>query len=59
MAADLGSTTLPLAVDKLISEAIQRDGPGADNTTALVARLGDAEEAHPTEEVVCTVLDYR
>lgn len=59
MAADLESGALPVALDKLIAEAIQRDGPGADNTTALVARIGDGEEPHPTDEVVCKVLDYR
>jgi len=59
MAADLVSAPLPAALDKLIAEAIRRDGPIADNTTALVARIGDAEEAHTTGEVVCTVLEYR
>jgi len=43
----------------LIAEVIRRDGPIADNTTALVARIGDSEEAHTTGEVVCTVLEYR
>jgi len=60
MAAALDSgSPLPAALDKMISEAILRDGPGADNTTALAARIGDGEEDHATAEVVCTVLDYR
>ena len=59
MAKGLDSAPLPAAVDGLIAEAILRDGPGADNTTALVARLGDGEEDHPTDEVVCNVLEYR
>lgn len=59
MAADLAAAPLPVALDKLISEAIKRDGPGADNTTALAARIGDGEDTHVTEEVVCKVLDYR
>jgi len=59
MAAGLESANLPGAVDALITEAILRDGPSADNTTALVARIGDGEEAHSTQEAVCKVLDYR
>jgi serine/threonine protein phosphatase PrpC len=59
MAKGLESPALPAAVDALIAEAILRDGSTADNTTALVARLGDGEEQHSTDEAVCTVLDYR
>ncbi len=59
MASGLDSAVLPAAVDALIAEAILREGPAADNTTVLAARLGDGEEAHSTEEAVCTVLDYR
>ena len=59
MAAGLESRSLSSALDELIAEAIQRDGPGADNTTALAARIGDGEDDHATDEVVCKVLDYR
>jgi len=59
MGATLASAPLPAALDKVIADAIELDGPGADNTTGIVARIGDGEEAHETEEVVCTVLDYR
>lgn len=59
MAAELDSGPLTESLDKLIAEAIEREGPSADNTTALVARIGDGEEDHATPEVVCTVLEYR
>jgi len=59
MAAGLESGPLSAALEKLIAEAIERDGEGADNTTALGARIGAGEEDHSTEEVVCKVLDYR
>jgi serine/threonine protein phosphatase PrpC len=59
MAQELESGPLPSAVDKLIADAIQQDGPTADNTSALVARIGDSEEEHHADEAICKVLDYR
>jgi PPM family protein phosphatase len=59
MGKSLDSGPLPAALDKLIAEAIERDNPGADNTTAVAARIGDAEAAHPAEVAECVVLDYR
>lgn len=59
MAERLKASPLPEAVDELLAAAVEIDGPGADNTTALAARLGDGEEEHTTDEVVCTVLEYR
>jgi serine/threonine protein phosphatase PrpC len=55
----LTSIALPAALEKLLDEAIGRDGASADNTTGIVARIGNSEEAHPAEEAVCAVLDYR
>ncbi len=61
--AELGGTLTsgPLsgALEKLLDEAVKRDGPGADNTTGVVARIGDSEKTHSADEAVCMVLDYR
>lgn len=50
---------MPEALEKLMDEAIRRDGDGADNTTVVAARIGSQEEPHATAEAVCMVLDYR
>jgi hypothetical protein len=50
---------LPEKLDELVSLAVQRDAIRADNTSAVVARLGDAEEEHPTETPVNVMLDDR
>lgn len=59
MADAFSATPMSAALEKLMDEAIERDGSGADNTTAVAARISNVEEAHSTEEAVCMVLDYR
>jgi serine/threonine protein phosphatase PrpC len=59
MASILSASPLPTAIEKLMDEALRREGAAADNTTAVVARIGDNEEAHTSDEAVCIVLDYR
>jgi serine/threonine protein phosphatase PrpC len=46
-------------LDELIGMAVYREAARADNTTAVVARLGESEEAHMTEVPVCIMLDER
>jgi PPM family protein phosphatase len=46
-------------LEELISMAISREAARADNTTAVVARLGDNEEEHATEVPECIMLDER
>jgi hypothetical protein len=38
---------------------VYREAARADNTTAVVARLGENEEEHPAEAPVCIMLDER
>ncbi len=44
---------------ELIQVAVFREGARADNTTAVAARLGSAEQEHWTESPVCIILDER
>ena len=44
-------------LNELVDAAIYRDGARADNTTAVVARLGQNEEEHATDVPVCIVLN--
>ncbi len=46
-------------LDDLIDMAVQREAMRADNTTAVVARIGDDEEEHKSEKPVCIMLDER
>jgi serine/threonine protein phosphatase PrpC len=48
---------LPDMLDELASLAISREAIRADNTTAVVARLGEKEEEHTTELPTCIMLD--
>jgi serine/threonine protein phosphatase PrpC len=48
---------LQTTLGELIDVAIYREGARADNTTAVVARLGAAEMEHATESPVCVVLE--
>jgi serine/threonine protein phosphatase PrpC len=50
---------LPEKLDELIGLAVFREAARADNTTAVVARLGENEEEHATEMPKCIVLDER
>ena len=49
--------TLRERLDELIVAAVYREGMRADNTTAVVARLGDGEEEHVTDVPVCIMLN--
>ena len=57
IAAELLDTPLPETLEQLISKAIGREGPRADNSTAVVARWGDAENEHSAPAPVSEVLD--
>ena len=46
-------------LDELASMAVSRDAIRADNTTAVVARLGENEEEHAAGEPTCVMLDER
>lgn len=48
---------LAAALDRLIDKALLLGGKHADNTTALVARWGDAEDEQHTSAPVCVVLE--
>ncbi|MFH0934807.1 MAG: protein phosphatase 2C domain-containing protein [Pseudomonadota bacterium] len=54
-----GAPVLADRVDELIEMAVKRDSIRADNTTAVVARLGEQEEEHMAEMPMCIVLDER
>ena len=51
------SSYLQTTLGELIDVAIYREGARADNTTAVVARLGTAEMEHATESPVCVILE--
>ena len=51
------SSYLQTTLGELIDVAIYREGARADNTTAVVARLGAAEQDHATESPVCVILE--
>ena len=59
IAAALSHSTLEVALDQLMGEAIYREGASADNTSVVAARIGDGEKPHHTDEPVCKVLEYR
>lgn len=46
-------------LDELIGLALYREGARADNSTAVVVRLGEDEPEHRTELPACMVLDAR
>ena len=48
---------LPGALEQLMDLSLVREGLHADNTTAVVARWGNAEETHDADETVFEVLD--
>lgn len=47
------------ALGEMVELAVLREGEGADNTTAVVARLGAREPENETDIPVCMVLDER
>ena len=50
------AASLPTVLNELIDTAVLREAGRADNTTAVAARLGAAEQDHPTEMPVCVPL---
>lgn len=44
-------------LDELLDMAVYREAARADNTTAVVARLSEAEEDHSTESPLCIMLE--
>jgi len=50
---------LQRALEGLLDRALVRAGVRADNTTAVVARWGESEEAQPAPDSVCRILDCR
>lgn len=57
IAAGFAASPLQPALDALMNTAVAREGARADNTTAVVARLGADEEAHAAAKPVCAILD--
>ncbi len=58
MAAMLGATPLPVALEQLMAMAESRVGIKSDNVTAIAARWGDAEEVRHPPAPIMVVLDY-
>lgn len=54
-----GAPVLSDRLDDLAALAVLRDSSTADNTTAVVARLGQDEDEHATEVPMCIMLDER
>jgi len=44
-------------LSELVGMAVIREGKHADNTTAVVARMGNGQQEHPADTSVCMVLD--
>jgi serine/threonine protein phosphatase PrpC len=59
IAETLAKGDLPSSVNQLVDLALLRERAHADNTTAVVARLGELEAEHKTDMAMCMVLDYR
>ena len=59
MTAAFSTASLPVALEQLMDKALTTGGAHADNTTAVVARWGDAEEEQAVPAPVCVVLDAR
>lgn len=57
LAAKFHDASLDETLDQLMDVAIKREGMHADNTTAIVARWGDAENEQPASAPVCMALD--
>jgi len=51
------ATSLTTALEQLMDKALLLGGARADNTTAVVARWGDAENDQPTSAPVCVALE--
>lgn len=57
IAAAFSLKPLSSALPQLMGKALQLGGQHADNTTAVIARWGEAEDEQTTAEPVCMVLD--
>jgi len=57
IAAGFFTAPLEATLNHLMEVAVKREGERADNTTAVVARLGDAEEAKVAPVPICKVLN--
>lgn len=57
MAAALASGPLADALEQLMDEAIDRAGPGSDNSTVVAARWGESEDSRSTSTPVIVALD--
>jgi len=57
IAAAFSIAPLAAALDQLMDKALLLGGSHADNTTAVVARWGDAEDEQPASAPVCVVLE--
>lgn len=51
--------SLQNTLSELVEVAVFREAARADNTTAVAARLGAAEQEHSTDVAVCIILDER
>jgi len=58
IAEGLALGALPNSLGQLIEIALGRERERADNTTAVVIRLGEDQEEHKTNEPICMVLDH-
>ena len=59
IAQGLTGGDLPESIGKLIEVALLREQERADNTTVVVARLGENEEEQKTVTANCVILDYQ
>ena len=57
VASGFTAVPLPLGLAALIDTALLRDGPRADNTTAIALHWGNAEPEQPAPQAVCVILD--
>jgi protein phosphatase len=55
IAAGFLTSPLEAALNQFMDLAVGREGSRADNTTAVVARWGDGEEAKPAPEPICMI----
>jgi serine/threonine protein phosphatase PrpC len=56
LVAGFNSKSLPDSMEALMDTALSHAGSGADNTTAVAVRWGDAEEEHAAPEAICNML---
>jgi len=59
IAAGLLKEDLSASLTQLVEVALYRENERADNTTAVVVRLGEDEEEHKTDMPTCMILNYR